>query len=862
MFQLSGQDGRFFPIKENGVSIGRHSSNDLVVSDTQVSRLHARVFVSHGRCWVRDEHSGLGTYINGQRVPGQIELKPGQWLQIGSEAYQLQQVQEPVQNKVKGGMKKSNQMVFILLAFFVVAGGIILFSSTSGGGRDYPNALVPDSGPTISADSSEISSSGEAVGLDTPPDFSILDQTVYQEEENQVLSETTRQIEPKQEAVLNSGQASVIFSESALSQAADVTLTELGESDAVSGGIMVDLGGAELQEKVQIEFAAGTDLPSGALVPLVHSKDGGKTWEAAYYQDGSRVFGLVDEADQIITSVDHFSGIALSQEAARASRAYAAWVLAETKPFQLDNGYSVYLPYDLNPDAILKSGSLMGRFDDPLGILMGINDDNRRRERYKDVLVELFMQPDMIFDINDDDLDIVISHLGNFEQNFEVARDFYLSTELGRDALRNFRSEGLLWSKYARLDYVASRAGGFLDGVPAAMGWAGSAFVIGKDVYRAIIYQALSDEIVSQRMRDFDLLLSPRCAEGSIDPMLCAAFEDAEEAVNKRLDNAMLGLLDVIKENAAQNVKVATYVGVAIEHKSWMAIANMNPYVLATFVIWEGYDSIVLDTYANIQRASLAATISHELFASTESLAESPEALNQQMMRIYLSLIHYQKLDQPWANDAANVFLSWVITGSSRTVDIRRNSISNAISRIEEKYKELERERLLLLSSLESELAVVEPAETAEGDWEFYQDPQMGVSFEYPAGWVIQQDEEGIFVGEDEENFAFVVGRFSMDYFYEISGNEMGSITTSGDFSNLLMEDEDIRIEKRTSREFGGGAGVMGEIVVLDDEELEGGLIIDSLSEDDILTYFMGVFPAGRAEEYRLIFEHVIDSVE
>ena len=81
-YQLIDHHGQIF-------TIGCQRTNDIVVSDTQVSHQHARILLAAGRCWIRDEDSAPGTFFNGQRVQGQQELKVGEVLQIGNRAFRL-----------------------------------------------------------------------------------------------------------------------------------------------------------------------------------------------------------------------------------------------------------------------------------------------------------------------------------------------------------------------------------------------------------------------------------------------------------------------------------------------------------------------------------------------------------------------------------------------------------------------------------------------------------------------------------------------------------------------------------------------------------------------------------------------------
>lgn len=64
------------------VSIGRHSSNDVVIHDPQVSRKHLQLRAEKGSYLLFDLSSTGGTLINKKRVSS-AKLKPGDVIQIG-----------------------------------------------------------------------------------------------------------------------------------------------------------------------------------------------------------------------------------------------------------------------------------------------------------------------------------------------------------------------------------------------------------------------------------------------------------------------------------------------------------------------------------------------------------------------------------------------------------------------------------------------------------------------------------------------------------------------------------------------------------------------------------------------------------
>jgi pSer/pThr/pTyr-binding forkhead associated (FHA) protein len=60
-----------------------------VLSDTTVSRRHARI-TRHGEAWVLEDLGSLnGTRLNGWRVSEAVELRPGDRVSFGTARYRV-----------------------------------------------------------------------------------------------------------------------------------------------------------------------------------------------------------------------------------------------------------------------------------------------------------------------------------------------------------------------------------------------------------------------------------------------------------------------------------------------------------------------------------------------------------------------------------------------------------------------------------------------------------------------------------------------------------------------------------------------------------------------------------------------------
>ena len=63
------------------VTFGRDDTNDIMIASDIVSRKHGHFTISDGRCYIADDNSTNGIYVNGKRIT-QVELKDGDSIRI------------------------------------------------------------------------------------------------------------------------------------------------------------------------------------------------------------------------------------------------------------------------------------------------------------------------------------------------------------------------------------------------------------------------------------------------------------------------------------------------------------------------------------------------------------------------------------------------------------------------------------------------------------------------------------------------------------------------------------------------------------------------------------------------------------
>jgi len=78
-----GRTGEFFPVGDQGTTIGRSPECDVFLDDITVSRAHARVRQDVGGWVIEDAGSTNGTYVNRRLIEGPEILADGDEVQVG-----------------------------------------------------------------------------------------------------------------------------------------------------------------------------------------------------------------------------------------------------------------------------------------------------------------------------------------------------------------------------------------------------------------------------------------------------------------------------------------------------------------------------------------------------------------------------------------------------------------------------------------------------------------------------------------------------------------------------------------------------------------------------------------------------------
>ncbi len=86
LVRSGSQKGRRLPVKVAEVSIGRAEYNDIVIADPSVSTSHAKLQRREDIWTLSDLESTNGTFVEGERLSGEVALSPGTTVRFGEVA--------------------------------------------------------------------------------------------------------------------------------------------------------------------------------------------------------------------------------------------------------------------------------------------------------------------------------------------------------------------------------------------------------------------------------------------------------------------------------------------------------------------------------------------------------------------------------------------------------------------------------------------------------------------------------------------------------------------------------------------------------------------------------------------------------
>jgi pSer/pThr/pTyr-binding forkhead associated (FHA) protein len=107
LFRSGELKGKRLPIKVPVVNIGRGDYNDVVIADPSVSTMHAKLQRRDAIWILTDLGSTNGTFVEGERLTGEMPLSPGTTLKFGD----VSALFEPLDESVPAGKIKQTRLM-------------------------------------------------------------------------------------------------------------------------------------------------------------------------------------------------------------------------------------------------------------------------------------------------------------------------------------------------------------------------------------------------------------------------------------------------------------------------------------------------------------------------------------------------------------------------------------------------------------------------------------------------------------------------------------------------------------------------------------------------------------------------------
>ena len=95
-------DDQFIDLDRPVTVIGRRQGSDVVIHDTNVSRMHAQIKREGSRLLIEDTNSSNGTIVNDERIERPCELHPGDVIRIGDAVFVFEVESEPGADMTEG----------------------------------------------------------------------------------------------------------------------------------------------------------------------------------------------------------------------------------------------------------------------------------------------------------------------------------------------------------------------------------------------------------------------------------------------------------------------------------------------------------------------------------------------------------------------------------------------------------------------------------------------------------------------------------------------------------------------------------------------------------------------------------------
>jgi pSer/pThr/pTyr-binding forkhead associated (FHA) protein len=102
------ETGKIFKLDKDEFVIGRELINDLIISDPEISRKHARIFKKNNKLYLEDLNSTNGTFLSGKQINKPVQLKNGNLINLGKGIVlefmieEMEEIKPVVESTAKG----------------------------------------------------------------------------------------------------------------------------------------------------------------------------------------------------------------------------------------------------------------------------------------------------------------------------------------------------------------------------------------------------------------------------------------------------------------------------------------------------------------------------------------------------------------------------------------------------------------------------------------------------------------------------------------------------------------------------------------------------------------------------------------
>lgn len=105
------------------LKIGRDTTNDIAIADSKVSRKHIQITSDNGHFMLSDLNSTNGTFVNGQKIDGKVEIFAKDIVKIGNTILDWEKL-------FRSEKQKKGKKWLVLLVTGIIA-ALIIFAITS-----------------------------------------------------------------------------------------------------------------------------------------------------------------------------------------------------------------------------------------------------------------------------------------------------------------------------------------------------------------------------------------------------------------------------------------------------------------------------------------------------------------------------------------------------------------------------------------------------------------------------------------------------------------------------------------------------------------------------------------------------------